>query len=489
MSEPPPQLNISEAEIRSVYREGEDAIVLLVQGLLSRITTIETELREVKDQLKKDSRNSSKPPSGDGFKKRTKSLRKKSERPSGGQKCHPGSTLEWRENVDEVLVHGVSECQSCGYSLSSSAVIDHELRQVHELPPIKLRVIEHQGEVKCCPQCATLSRGKFPADVTNRVQYGSGLRSVMVYLMTAQLLPTERTCEVLSEILNCEISEGTLYNARKRCFEQLATVEAQIKTGVEAAAVSHFDETGLRVNRQLWWLHVACTAELTYYFVHSKRGRAAIDEMAVLPKFNGISVHDGWSSYFYYGCIHALCNAHHLRELRFVVERYEQSWADEMMTLLIDIKRAVEVAKAAAKAELHPLQRIVFAQSYQRILANGFKANPPPPVDENAPKKRGRPKQSRPKNLLDRLQNHQAAVLLFMMDFRVPFDNNQAERDVRMMKLKQKISGCFRSLIGAQHFCRIRGYISTMRKQGLSVLDALKSVFQGVPIVPRLQPE
>lgn len=489
MSEHEPQQDISEAEIRAVYRAGEEAVVTLVQGLLRRMTAIESELKEVKNQLKKDSRNSSKPPSGDGFKKRTKSLRKKSDRPSGGQKGHRGSTLEWSAEVDEVVVHQVSECQSCGISLSSSPVIEHELRQVHELPPIRVQVIEHQAEVKCCPDCAMLSRGEFPVDVTNKVQYGSGLRSVMVYLMSAQLLPSERTCEVLSELLNCEVSEGTLYNVREQCFEQLADVEAQIKAGVEAAAVAHFDETGLRVNSKLWWLHVASTAELTYYFVHSKRGRAAIDQMNVLPTFKGISVHDGWSSYFAYGCRHALCNAHHLRELRFVVERYGQPWADEMMTLLVDIKRAVDSAKANGDSALHSLQRIVFEQRYLQILANGFEANPPPTVDEDAPKKRGRVKQSRPRNLLDRLQKHQAAVLAFMVDFRVPFDNNQAERDVRMMKLKQKISGCFRSLVGAQQFCRIRGYISTMKKQGISVLDALKSVFLGDPIIPNLQPE
>lgn len=489
MSKREPKFNISEAEIRAVYQAGEDAVVALVQALLERTMALENRLKEVENQLKKDSRNSSKPPSGDGFKKRTKSLRKKSDRPSGGQKGHPGSTLEWSETVDEVVVHPVNECQGCGQSLASVVAIEHEVRQVHELPPLQLEVIEHQAEVKCCPQCETVSRGEFPADVNSVVQYGSGLRGLMVYLMAAQLLPSERTCEVLSEVFGCEVSEGTLYNAREQCFEQLESVEAQIKAGVEASAVGHFDETGLRVNSKLWWLHVASTAELTYYFVHAKRGKAAMDEMAVLPTFKGTSVHDGWSSYAQYDCTHALCNAHHLRELRFVVERYQQPWAAEMMTLLVDIKTAVDDAKAAGASVLRPLQLIVFEQSYQRILTQGFAANPPPPVDETAPKKRGRPKQSRPKNLLDRLHNQRTAVLAFMVDFQVPFDNNQAERDIRMMKLKQKISGCFRSLVGAQQFCRIRSYISTLRKQGLPLLKALRQTFLGNPILPRLQPE
>jgi transposase len=489
MSQREPQLNISPEDIRAVYRQGEDAVVAFVEELLQHIKRLEARLEKVESQQQKDSRNSSKPPSGDGFKKRTKSLRQKSERPSGGQKGHPGSTLEWCETVDEIITHAVSECDSCGASLGEAVVINHELRQVHELPPLRLQVIEHQAEIKCCAQCEWLSRGRFPADVTQPVQYGSGVKGLMVYLMDAQLLPSARTCEVLSEVLGCEISEGTLYNARAQCFEQLAPVEAKIKASIATSAVVHFDETGLRVNRKLWWLHVASTTSLTYYFVHPKRGQEAINEMAILPTFKGISVHDGWRSYFLYGCLHSLCNAHHLRELRFIVERYKQPWADEMMTLLVEIKAAVETAKIADDKALSLPQLTEFEQRYQTLLANGFNANPPPPVDETAPKKPGRLKQSPPKNLLDRLKAHQAAVLAFMYDFQVPFDNNQAERDVRMMKLKQKISGCFRSADGAQQFCRIRGYISTLRKQGISVLDALKSTFTGNPILPDFQPE
>ncbi len=490
MSKQAPNVPISRDDIRAVYREGEDAVVSLVEGLLGRIERLEALTKKLENQLKKDSRNSSKPPSGDGFKKRTKSLRKKSERPSGGQKGHPGSTLEWRETVDEVVLHTVSECQQCGHDLASVAAIDHELRQVHELPPLRLEVIEHQAEIKSCPQCEALSLGEFPADVNSPVQYGSGLRGLMVYLMDGQLLPSERSRELLREVFGCEISEGTLYNAREKCFEVLAPVEAQIKAGVKGAAVAHFDETGLRVNSKLWWLHVACTASLTYYFVHPKRGREAMDEMAVLPHFKGIGVHDGWRSYAGYDdCGHSLCNAHHLRELRFIVERYEQPWADEMMTLLVELKTAVDTAKALGQSALSAAQLTDFERRYEGLTAAGLTANPPPKVDESAPKKRGRKKQSPPKNLLDRLQTHQAAVLAFMHDFRVPFDNNQAERDVRMMKLKQKISGCFRTADGARKFCRIRGYLSTLRKQGLTVLVALRQAFLNDPVVPALQPE
>ena len=500
MSQSAPKLSISREEIRRVYQAGEAAVIAMVEGLAKQHLesvaelvvqhqALEERIKALEDQQKKNSRNSSKPPSGDGFGKRTKSLRKKSDRSSGGQKGHPGSTLEWRELVDEVVTHAVSACESCGHSLVNAPVVEHECRQVHELPPLHLQVIEHRAEVKRCCECEAVSRGIFPVDVSSRVQYGSGVRALMVYLMDAQLLPSDRAREVFSEVFGCELSEGTLYNTREQCFEQLGPIEQQIKAGITAAEVMHNDETGLRVNGKLWWLHAASTAELTYYFIDAKRGREATERMDVLPSFDGVSMHDGWASYFLYDCAHALCNAHHLRELRFIVERYEQPWAEQMIALLCKIKAQVESAKADGKQSLSPEQLADFEEQYQTLLTEGFEANPPPPIAADAPKKKGRRKQSPPKNLLDRLERHDTAVLAFMFDFRVPFDNNQAERDVRMMKLKQKVSGCFRTAAGSEQFCRIRGYISTVRKQGLTVLDALKSIFSGSPVSLRFQPE
>lgn len=489
MKEPPPKQTISSEEIRAVYREGEDAVIALVEGLLKKIVQLEARLEVLENQVKKDSRNSSKPPSGDGFSKRTRSLRGKSERQSGGQIGHEGTTLEWREEVDKIIVHPVECCEGCGVSLSASEVLSWDLRQVHDLPPLVLEVIEHQAEVKCCEQCGLINRGKFPTDVSNVVQYGSGLRGLMVYLMEGQLLPSDRVRELLSEVFDCELSEGTLYNTRAQCYEQLEPVEQHLKKGMQEVEVGHFDETGMRVKGKLMWLHVACTAGLTYYFMHSNRGRVAMDAMDILPNFDGISVHDGLSSYAQYGCEHALCNAHHLRELLFIVERYEQLWADLMITLLVEIKDQVEVAKTDGLSALAPGQLADFERRYEDLIAQGFKANPPPPIALDIPPKKGRPKQTPPKNLLDRLHANQSAVLAFMYDFRVPFDNNQAERDLRMVKLKQKISGTFRSLEGAQMFCRIRAYISTLRKQGVNVLEAIKQVFLGIPFFPTLKPE
>jgi transposase len=483
------KLTISKDEIRACYAQGEEAVIALVESLVERINALEVRIEVLENQKSKDSKNSSKPPSADGFAKRTKSLRTKSGRKSGGQKDHPGSTLEWCEAVDEVFVHPVVDCTSCGTSLENVEVLNLRCSQVHDLPPIKLVIHEHQAEEKCCPNCGVLNQGKLPAFVNSLVQYGPGLKGLMVYLMEGQLLPSERARELLEEVIGCEISEATLYNTRLRCYEQLATVEAYIKSGIQVAPVVHFDETGMRVKNKLMWLHVACSDWLTAYFIDPKRGQLAMDAIDILPNFEGVSVHDGLASYSKYDSTHALCNAHHLRELRFIVERYEQDWASEMMTLLVEIKTTVTVAQAAGETSLTFTQLADFKRRYQELIEAGLIVNPPLPTDLELPKPKGRPKQSPPKNLLDRLQLHQSAVLLFMHDWRVPFDNNQAERDLRMMKLKQKISGTFRSMEGAQHFCRIRGYICTLRKQGIQVLDALKLVFMETPLFPTLQPE
>ena len=489
MNKAPQKLTISKDEILACYAQGEEAVIVLVESLVARINALEARIEILENQKSKDSKNSSKPPSGDGFVKRTKSLRTKSGRKSGGQKDHPGSTLEWQEEVDEVFVHPVVECTSCGTSLESVEVLNLSCRQVQELPPIKLVIHEHQAEEKCCPHCGVLNQGKFPAFVNSLVQYGPGLKGLMVYLMEGQLLPSERARELLEEVIGCEISSGTLYNTRLRCYEQLAAVESYIKAGIQVAPVVHFDETGLRVKSKLMWLHVACNDWLTAYCIDPKRGQLAMDAIDILPNFEGVSVHDGLASYGKYDSTHALCNAHHLRELRFIVERYEQDWASDMMTLLVEIKTNIEIARAAGKTSLTLIQIADFERRYQELIQTGLIANPPLLIDLDLPKPKGRPKQSPPKNLLDRLQLHQSAVLLFMHDWRVPFDNNQAERDLRMMKLKQKISGTFRSMEGAQQFCRIRGYLSTLRKQGIQVLDALRLVFMETPLFPSLQPE
>jgi transposase len=478
------------AAIRIAYQEGEEAVIALVESLLqaqSAVTSkLEARLEALENQTRKDSKNSSKPPSGDGFGKRTQSQRVKSKRQPGGQPGHPGSTLEWVEEPDCVEQHRLTHCQGCGASLDEQSVVAWHSRQVHDLVPITLQVSEHQAAHHCCRHCGQYSQAPFPVGVSQHVQYGAGLRSVMVYLMDYQLLPSARVKDLLSEVFGCQLSEGTLYTVRQDCFDALSEVDTQIKRALQDSEVAHFDETGLRVNGKLRWLHVASTPRLTHYVVHPKRGREGIDAMEILPHFAGVGVHDGWSSYASYGCAHALCNAHHLRELRFIVERYAQTWAELMSTLLVTMKEAVEQAKAQGQTQLSMDMRFELERQYRALVAEGLRLNPP---NLSSAKARGRPKQSPARNLLERLDKHRIRVLRFLHDFRVPFDNNQAERDIRMMKLKQKISGGFRSPHGAQLFCRIRGYLSTLNKQGHSLLRALEQVFQGQPVIPSLLPE
>ncbi len=465
-----------------MYAQGEDAVVSLVRQLLSRLDKLESRLETLEGRSKKTSQNSHKPPSGDGLGKRTKSLRTQSDKSSGGQPGHPGSTLEWSETVDWIDIHDVQTCSGCGGSLSDESVEQWLARQVFDIPAIELMVTEHRVAVKCCGACGHQTQGIFPVEARNVVQYGPRLKAMMVYLMEGQLLPSERTCEVLSDLLGVRVSEGTLYTSRTHCYEQLESTEQGIQSTLVTSSKVHFDETGMRVNGQLWWLHVACTDGLTYYFVHPKRGKVAMDEMAILPEFSGKAIHDGLKSYAGYECDHFLCNAHHLRELRFILEHYGQGWAYQLSLLLVTILYQVQAAKANGQTALPEDQLQAFEARYAEILDQGFAANPIPTPPPDAPKKRGRPKRSPPRNFLERLKSQQASVLGFMVDFEVPFDNNQAERDLRMMKLKQKISGCFRSVDGARMFCRIRGYFSTLRKQGQNVLDALIGLFSGVPI-------
>ena len=489
MSKQAPPIQLRASEIRAIYAQGEEAVVSLVTQLLSRLNHLELRVNELEGRQNKDSRNSSKPPSSDGLRKRTKSLRKKSESASGGQIGHPGHTLEWNAHPEQRTVHQAEACRGCGASLAGVEVEHLLARQVFDIVPIALEVTEHQVEVKCCPRCGQSNQGSFPPEATNVVQYGPRLKGLMVYLMEAQLLPSNRVCELLATIADVSISEGTLYRTRETCFEHLESIEAAIKSAIIESQVVHFDETGLRVNQALWWLHVACTDGLTYYMVHPKRGQVAMDKMGILPNFEGNAIHDGWKSYRRYKCEHFLCNAHHLRELQYILEQHGQWWAFQLTLLLLTIHHHVNDAKAKGQEHLAAEDLKAFAERYDAIVAQGIAENPIATPPRDGPKKRGRHKRSAPRNLLERLEHHKSSALEFMYDFAIPFDNNQAERDLRMMKLKQKISGCFRSEEGARQFCRIRGYLATLRKQGRNVFDAFVELFSGNPQLPLLQPK
>jgi transposase len=451
-------------------------------ALRDQVTLLSERISELEARLAKDSHNSHLPPSSDRFGRQPKSLRKQSGKQPGGQSGHAGNTLKLSSTPDLVIVHPVECCQHCQRDLRGVASLAVERRQVLDLPPKRVLVIEHQAHQKCCPACQQISLATFPDDVRAPVQYGAAIGAVGVYLVQQQLLPYERACEVIEDLLGPPMSVGTLQGLVKRCAKQLEAVEQQIKAALCQADVLHQDETGLYVAGQRHWMHVSSTPQLTHYAVHAKRGKEALDAIGILEGFEGVSVHDGWRSYWQYACQHALCNVHHLRDLTFLYEEQHQDWAGQMKTLLLAIKAAVEQARAEGRTSLHPLEVADWKAQYAALLAEGYRANPPDPPPEAG--KRGRRKQSAARNLLDRLSTHQEAVLLFLDTFAVPFDNSLAERDIRMVKVQQKVSGCFRSEAFAVAFCRIRGYLSTLRKQGLAVLTALEQALVGHPVSP-----
>lgn len=492
------KLDIKYEDILEIYKVGPEAIFTFINNLnvenqkiieqqAARITELEENVRSLEVILNKNSHNSSKPPSTDHFareKPGPKSSRIKSSKKAGGQEGHVGTTLKMVDNPEETTVHKVERCKNCGKNLEDEIVVDYERRQVFDIPPVKISVTEHRGEIKKC-SCGCTNIADFPDDVKFPVQYGPRLTGLAVYLHDYQLIPYDRCCELLSDVCGCEISPATLIRAENICFEKLEEFENEVKKLLRQSPVVNFDETGMRTNGQRNWLHVASTGQMTYYMAHAKRGSEAMDDMEILPGFSGTAVHDFWKPYYKYDCNHSLCNSHLTRELTGIYENYDQLWSNEMKVLLLDIKNCVDETRITSDG-LEPGQIRDFEEKYDTITKIGMEENPPPLIPQDQIKKRGKKGQSKPKNLLDRFIGYKNDILRFMHDFEVPFENNQAERDVRMMKVQQKISGTFRSTQGAVMFCRIRGYISTVKKNKLSVIDAIQNVFSGKPFIPNI---
>ena len=477
-------LKLTREEFQVIYDQGADAVYALVEGLLLQVNLLAVRVQQLENQINTNSRNSGKPPSSDGFAK-PKSLRKKSGKKSDAQKGHPGHTLVMTDHPDKIKMHQVTHCQDCGACLADRAAESIDRRQVVELPPLKMETTEHRAEQKTCHICGAKNRAAFPDGVNQPVQYGPLVKAMAVYLNQYQLLPYDRVRELFKDLFGQSFSEGSLFTANQACYEALEEAEQEIGQQILNEPVINCDETGARVEGKLHWLHVAGTSRLTSYSIHPKRGSEAMDAMGILPYYTGVAKHDCLHAYFKYtNCSHSLCNAHHLRELTWVFENLDQVWARQMYELLLDVKKAVDDAKENGKTSLDMEQLAGFLSRYSSIIALGHKENPfyevwPPPKG-----RRGKPKKTKPRNLLERLKRYRTETLNFMFDFRIPFDNNQAERDIRMTKIQQKISGGFRSLQGAKFFCRIRGYISTVKKNSVPVLEAIGDAFLGNPFVP-----
>lgn len=489
---------MTESHITEIYNQGISQVISAINKLSNEINTLNSQVeslsndnmalngrvKSLESQINKNSNNSSKPPSSDGFKKKTKSLRTKSGKRPGGQEGHEGSTLSINDNPDEIKIHSLEKCIECGASLKDTLLERYIVRQVIDIPEIKAKTTEHRAEVKICPQCKCKNTARFPDGIINTVQYGEKLKAIAVYLTQYQLIPYKRSAELIEDLFNHHLSQGSIVTFNESCYEKLRPIEDNIKNSIiSSTGAVHFDETGMYVEKKRKWLHVASNENLTFYACHEKRGKEATDAIGILSKFTGTAVHDGFKTYNKYtNCSHALCNAHILRELNAITELQNQEWAKPMKDLLIEIKREVDLIFNNYHAL--PINRLQdFEAKYDKILNAGFDEDYSKNIELYSQKK---VKRSVSLNLLNRLCGYKNQVLAFMYDFDIPFDNNQAERDLRMAKVKQKISGTFRSPAGANAFTTIRGYVSTVRKQGNNALDCIKSVFTANPIDPTL---
>jgi transposase len=429
--------------------------------------------------VKRDSHNSNQPPSLDlpwTKPKRTRSLRKQSGLKVGGQIGHEGVTLRQVAAPNRIVIHQADECRQCGTSLAAVSADNLHKRQVFEIENGGLSVIEHCLAAKICPVCRIASKGQFPLAVKAPVQYGASVLSRALYLHLYQLLPVARTQEAMRDLFGCDISQASIQRAARLCSDKLIRCEQRIKAAIRESKVIGADETGIRINGTNAWVHVARTDTLTHLASHSKRGQAAFKHIGILNQFKGILVRDGWFSYKWYGqCRHSLCNAHLLRDLTFIgeAEPPHEQWTTALAKLLIEIKDAVESARNNSQTQLDSQLHKDFRRRYDSLTAHAEEAVRCSPEQKSAGLTAGK--------LLNRFIRNKDEVLRFMTDFAVPFDNNGSERDLRMLKLQQKIAGCFRTTEGVQTFCRVRSYLSSAKKQSKNLLVALEHALKGKP--------
>ena len=444
-----------------------------VAQLTARTQQLTARVEQLEDQLKKNSGNSSKPPSTDkafGAKPKNRSLRRKSGKKSGGQKGHRGATLQRVDNPDQTLRHSLEFCPITGRKLSEADVVDEIRCQVFDIPEPKMTVTEHVYPVYRVPGSSRTVHSPFAPGASAPVQYGSRFGSLLVCLSDYQLIPLSRLCQLSEDLFGQKISEDTVVRFRKSCYEHLERFEEHLKKQLSHSSVLHADETGIKVGKKTEWLHVLGNEKFTYLWPSDHRGGQAIDEMGVLRSYEGTLVHDCFGSYFALDCSHALCNAHLLRELNFFIDIKGHKWAARMKDLLCQALDEPESTTSRG-----------WNQRYANILSAANAEHPyQPPVRRK--NKRGRTAKPPVNNLIERFGKHRDDILRFINDQAVPFTNNQGERDLRMAKVQQKISGTFRTWAGARCFARIRSYVSTAQKQGVSVYQALRQAVLGQPI-------
>ena len=449
------------------------------ESVLQELASLRAEVKELRARLNQNSKNSSKPPSTDSF-NRNQSLRTKSGKKPGGQAGHEGRKLEMVGNPDKIIRLDPGFCPDCGGSLRKKAK-DIISRQVFDILEQKAEITEFQSVVRKCTCCGIDVYGSFPEGVTQPTQYGMKLKSLIVYLSCFQMIPQKRLCELIENQYGLKISQGMLNNTLKECAEKLGPFRQVAFNLLARSDVVGFDETGIHSEKKLVWLHTASTPRLTLFFLHAKRGKEAMDAFGLLPIFKGKAIHDRWASYLKYSCEHGFCNAHSLRELKFLSEELNYKWAEKLKELLLEAKEITDGESVPKEKQIMKIEA-----RYRQIVAWGLRQCTTEGNHVTRTGSRGRHKQSKAKNLLDDLKEYQREFLMFLRNPNVPFDNNQAERDIRMTKVKLKISGCFRSFHGAQIFTTIRSYINTAVKNDLSVLKAISDALLKNPFLPKL---
>lgn len=480
---------MTEREARGIYHQGDEAVVAWILETDQRIRALENVVKALESRLAQNSKNSSKPPSTDPVENKLPpmSLRKKTGKKRGGQKGHQGITLRQVDNPDETQEHRPETCPNCQTDLQQVKAGGYTLRQVFEMPDPRVLVTEHRTLHVVCPCCNKQIQADFPQGVNQPVQYGPRLLGFATYLHAQHLIPFARAAQIVAEITGAAFSPGSLQNALRVAYERLQGFDTQVKEALSEASILHVDETSSRVSGQRYWFHVRSTNRLTHLFCHPNRGKAALED---LLSYRGRLVSDFFSNYVTLACEHQFCMAHICRELVGVFEQTQQEWARELKEHLEDCNAACHRARERIVARRDVPQRgspklwnaRLLGETFDELVLEGMRLNPLP-----IPESGKRARRSKARALLDRLFEYREECLAFLFDLTLPFTNNQAERDIRMLKVKGKISGGFRRLEGAIWFCRTRSYLQTCGKQGLSRLECLSSIFAGQPILPSLQ--